>query len=72
LTLVPGNGDGTFGGEKLFLTTLERVLEGRLMFAVGSRPTAMEVGDFDGDGRPDIVVANAGSNDLSVLLNTSP
>jgi hypothetical protein len=72
LTLVPGNGDGTFGGEKLFLTTGEWVLEGRLMFVAGSRPTAMEVGDFDGNDKPDIVVASAGSNDVRVLLNTSP
>jgi len=72
VTLVPGNGDGTFGGEKLFPTTLERVLEGRLMFVAGSGPTAMEIGDFDGNGKPDLVVANAGSNDVSVLLNTTP
>jgi hypothetical protein len=68
---VAGNGDGTFGGEQLHLTTRERVLKGRLMFTARSSPMAAEVGDFDGNGKPDIVVANAGSNDVTVSLNTS-
>ena len=29
----------------------------------------MAVGDFNGDGRPDVAVANAGSGTVSVLLN---
>jgi hypothetical protein len=37
-----------------------------------SLPTALEIGDFDGDGKPDMVVANAASNDVSVLMNMSP
>jgi hypothetical protein len=28
------------------------------------------VGDFNGDGRPDVAVSNAGSNNVSVLLNS--
>jgi len=41
-------------------------------FAVGSNPAAIAVADFNGDGKPDIVVANARSNNVSVLLNTTP
>jgi hypothetical protein len=50
-----GNGDGTlrYGGA----------------FATGSSPAAIAVGDFNGDGRPDVATANAGSNTVSVLLN---
>ena len=33
------------------------------------RPSAVAVGDFNGDGRPDVAAANAGSNTVSVLLN---
>ena len=29
----------------------------------------MAVGDFNGDGRPDVASANSGSNNVSVLLN---
>jgi len=53
--LMLGNGDGTisYAGAS----------------AVGSSPAAVAAGDFNGDGRPDVAVANAGSNTVSVLLN---
>ena len=35
--------------------------------AVGRRRVA--VGDFNGDGRPDVASANSGANNVSVLLN---
>jgi hypothetical protein len=34
----------------------------------GSNPTALVAGDFDGDGKLDLVVADANSGDVSVLL----
>ena len=37
-------------------------------FAVGSGPVSMAVGDFNGDGFPDLAVANSGDNTVSVLL----
>jgi len=35
---------------------------------VGAAPVALAVGDFNGDGRRDVAVANVQSNDVSVLL----
>jgi hypothetical protein len=51
-----GNGDGTFRPP--------------VYFAAGDNSAAVAVGDFNGDGFPDLAVANAGSADVSVLLNT--
>ena len=36
--------------------------------AAGSGPDSVAVGDFNGDGKLDLAVANSGSNDVSVLL----
>lgn len=40
----------------------------RMDFAVGSNPTATVNADFNGDGKLDLVTANQGSNNVSVLL----
>ena len=37
-------------------------------FAVGSDPVSVAVGDFNGDGKPDVAIANNGSNNLTVLM----
>jgi hypothetical protein len=41
-------------------------------FAVGSPAGDVAVGDFNGDGRPDLAVIDSGDNTVSVLLNTTP
>jgi hypothetical protein len=55
---------------------LMQVLEDRTLpsflpavnYPVGSNPHAVAVGDFNGDGTPDLVVANSSSDTVSVLL----
>ena len=56
LQIQSGNGDGTF---TLFCET-------PLPFA-GSQ--SMAVGDFNGDGQPDVAVINSGANGVNVFLN---
>jgi hypothetical protein len=40
-------------------------------FATGSAPFSVTATDIDGDDKPDLIVANSGSNTVSVLLNTT-
>ena len=40
-------------------------------FAVGANPYSVAVADFNGDGRPDLAVANSADGTVSVLLNTT-
>lgn len=53
LNILMGNGDGTF--------------KPRQTYAVGLMPEDFAVGDVDEDGNVDLVVANALSNDLSIM-----
>jgi gliding motility-associated-like protein len=40
-------------------------------FATGTYPRSVAIGDLDGDGKPDLALANSGSNTVSVYRNTS-
>jgi len=40
-------------------------------FTTGTNPYSVSIGDIDGDGKADLVVANNGSNTISVIRNTS-
>ncbi len=55
VSVLLGNGNGAFGAKADFVT--------------GENPTSVVVGDFNGDGKPDLAVANYRSNTISVLLN---
>src|SRR5690606_10400705 len=46
-------------------------LDAALNFAVGDQPMGISIGDINGDGKADLVVANYRSNDISVLRNAS-
>jgi uncharacterized repeat protein (TIGR01451 family) len=37
-------------------------------YPVGTNPSSVVVGDFNGDGKPDLAVANFGSDNVSILL----
>ena len=53
--VVMNQGDGTFGGP--------------VGYGAGDYPDAVAAADFDGDGRPDLAVADAVGNTVSVLFN---
>jgi 6-phosphogluconolactonase (cycloisomerase 2 family) len=54
VSIALGNGDGTFRNE--------------MQFPTGTKPYSATVGDFNGDGKPDLAVANYLDNTVSVLL----
>jgi photosystem II stability/assembly factor-like uncharacterized protein len=58
---------------KPFVVTLDGsvTFSSRVDFTTGSVPFSVNIGDIDGDGKPDLVLANKTSNNVSVLLNTS-
>jgi hypothetical protein len=56
LSLLLGNGDGTFASP--------------VVFGTGSISYSSAAGDFNNDGALDLAVANGGSNTVSLLLNT--
>ncbi|WP_293156777.1 DUF4347 domain-containing protein [Microcoleus sp. bin48.metabat.b7b8b9.023] len=44
----------------------------RVTFITGNDPISVSIGDINGDGLPDLAVANSNSNTASILLNTTP
>ena len=54
VSILLGNGDGTFGARKDFPTS--------------TGPLSIVVGDFNGDGKPDVATINLTAESVSVLL----
>ena len=78
---VPVIGNTVLQADRAFIVELTGVihtfgppvaLAPQQAFATGTGPNAVDVADFDGDGRPDLVTANIDSDTVSVLLNTAP
>src|SRR5262249_21780977 len=73
---VPVIGNTIFQSNRTFGVVLSNPLASAAFlpqqtFATGSAPSSVAVGDVNGDGRPDLLVANIGSGTVSVLLNTT-
>jgi hypothetical protein len=45
--------------------------DSKVDFTTGTAPVAVAIGDINGDGKPDLTVANYSSNTISILQNTS-
>ena len=45
--------------------------QAKVDFGAGTQPDGVKIIDFDGDGKPDIVSANWGSSNVSILRNTT-
>ena len=43
----------------------------QVTFPTGTSPNSVSIGDINGDGKPDLAVANYLSNSVSILLNTT-
>jgi len=57
MTVLLGNGDGTFTKTANSPVT------------VGSAPISISVGDFNGDGMPDLAIVNFAGNNVTILLS---
>ncbi|BCU13824.1 beta strand repeat-containing protein [Microcystis aeruginosa] len=60
----------TSGGDYILGANSSASFNSATNFAAGSSPISVTVGDFNGDGKSDLAVANRGSNNVSVLLGT--
>jgi hypothetical protein len=58
ISMLRGTGNGTF--------------QPAVYFATGAGPLASAVGDFNGDGRPDLAVVNFYSANVSILFGNAP
>jgi Domain of unknown function (DUF4347)/Bacterial Ig-like domain/FG-GAP-like repeat/RTX calcium-binding nonapeptide repeat (4 copies) len=43
----------------------------QVIFATGTNPYSVSIGDINGDSKPDLAVANYGSSNVSIVLNTT-
>lgn len=66
--IVTANGTPGSHGVSILLTNSDGSLQAARNFVTGSDPTAVVVGDFNGDGHLDVAAADKVSNSISVLL----
>jgi hypothetical protein len=59
----------TFPSSRIIDTTS---FASKVDFTTGTSPYSVAIGDIDGDGKPDLIVANNGGSTVSVMRNTVP
>jgi hypothetical protein len=64
--------NGTSGALEILLGNSSFTFQPPVNFPVGAAQTAMAIGDFDGDGRPDLALLNYTGGTVSILLGASP
>jgi hypothetical protein len=65
--LVVANEDNS-GTVSIFLGKGDGTFKSQVQFSAGSQPQGMAVGDFNGDGKPDISVVDVFSTEVGLLL----
>ncbi len=53
----------------MLVNTDEGGFQAKLDYVTGGHPNSIAIGDLNGDGKPDLAIANSSENTLSVLLN---
>ena len=73
LDAVFGYGDGNIDGEyhmvSVCLGNGDGSFQPAMAIGVGERPSSLAIGDFNGDGKPDLAAANENSNNVTALIN---
>ena len=76
--LAGNNYSGTIGATAWNFTTAAPptpaptvVFAPKVDFTTGTGPRNLSIGDINGDGKPDLALANYSSNTASILLNTT-
>ena len=68
ISVLLGNGDGTFGVTQPYSN---QNVSSAQNYLTGNGPSALAVGDINGDGRPDVTTANTNGNNVTLLPNIS-
>jgi hypothetical protein len=72
---LDGTGSGSSGLKsiRILLNTgdITQLFSTTATYNVGSNPTDIQIGNVDGDEKPDLIVANSSSNTVSILPNKS-
>ena len=70
--LASGNNLTAYSAQPFIVTLAGNILfKPTVNFTTGTNPQSVGIGDIDGDGKPDLAVANSNSNNVSIFRNTS-
>jgi len=67
---APSQYSKSYGRVAVFLGEGDGTFQAPFNYRAGAQPQSVVVGDFNGDGKPDVVMANESSAQVSVLLGT--